>query len=130
MDKVVHFEIPFEDKERAQKFYKQLFRWKINEIPGMPEYDAIETVKKDENDNPLEPGAINGGMMEKSDTAPAPVIVINVKSIDSVLKMVESLGGTIVTQVQEIMDMGLYCRIQDSEGNIIGLWEDIKKDNA
>jgi len=28
MDKVVHFEIPVEELERAQKFYKSVFGWK------------------------------------------------------------------------------------------------------
>jgi uncharacterized protein len=29
MDKVVHFEIPFDDKARAMKFYTEAFGWKL-----------------------------------------------------------------------------------------------------
>lgn len=35
MDKVVHFEIPADDMDRAQKFYKTVFGW---HIVAMPEY--------------------------------------------------------------------------------------------
>ncbi len=30
MDKVVHFEIPFDDSEISIKFYQDIFGWKIN----------------------------------------------------------------------------------------------------
>jgi uncharacterized protein len=33
MDKVIHFEIPAEDTERADKFYSQVFGWNINKAP-------------------------------------------------------------------------------------------------
>ncbi|VVB85161.1 Uncharacterised protein [uncultured archaeon] len=29
MEKVVHFEIPADDLERAQKFYRNVFGWKM-----------------------------------------------------------------------------------------------------
>jgi uncharacterized protein len=29
MDKVVHFEIPFENKQRAMTFYTQCFGWQL-----------------------------------------------------------------------------------------------------
>ena len=35
MDKVVHFEIPYDDKGRASKFYSEIFGWKLLEIPEM-----------------------------------------------------------------------------------------------
>ncbi len=33
MDKVTHFEIPSDDKERAKQFYSSVFDWQINDIP-------------------------------------------------------------------------------------------------
>ena len=32
MDKVVHFEIPFDDKSRAMRFYGECFGWKLTDI--------------------------------------------------------------------------------------------------
>ena len=33
--RVVHFEVPFSDGERAKNFYKQIFGWQLNDIPEM-----------------------------------------------------------------------------------------------
>ena len=51
MDKVVHFEIPADDLERAKKFYKTIFGWKMDTVEGM-EYVLIETMPVDENHMP------------------------------------------------------------------------------
>ena len=34
MDKVVHFEIPAEDLDRAQSFYHRVLGWDTNSVPG------------------------------------------------------------------------------------------------
>ena len=34
MPRVVHFEIPAENPERAAKFYKEVFDWKIEKWQG------------------------------------------------------------------------------------------------
>jgi uncharacterized protein len=56
MAKVVHFEIPFDDKARATKFYANVFDWKLTEIPEMS-YVMAETAPVGENQMPKEPGA-------------------------------------------------------------------------
>ena len=35
MNKVTHFEIPFDDQARAQKFYSDVFGWQINKFGDM-----------------------------------------------------------------------------------------------
>ena len=60
MDKVVHFEIPFDDKKRAMKFYADAFDWKLTDMEEMS-YVMAETVAVNEKRRPTEPGAINGG---------------------------------------------------------------------
>jgi predicted enzyme related to lactoylglutathione lyase len=47
VDKVVHFEIPIENVERAKDFYKKVFIWKLNNYPKM-DYTIIHTVKVDD----------------------------------------------------------------------------------
>ena len=47
MDKVVHFEIPFDDKKRAMKFYAEAFDWKLTDMAEMS-YVMAETVAVDE----------------------------------------------------------------------------------
>ncbi len=51
MDKVVHFEIPADDLARANKFYSNLFGWKINQVSQF-NYAIINTVKTDEKEMP------------------------------------------------------------------------------
>ena len=40
--RVVHFEIPFDDGDRARKFYSEAFGWTINEIPDL-HYSIVQT---------------------------------------------------------------------------------------
>ena len=55
MDKVVHFEIPFDDKARAMKFYSECFGWKLMDMPEM-QYVMASSVEVDETQMPKEPG--------------------------------------------------------------------------
>jgi len=122
MDKVVHFDVPVSDVKRAQKFYQQAFGWKINEVPGM-NYWMINTVAVDEKQMPKEPGAINGGMYKWEDNSEKIVIVVNVPSVDKHIKKITQAGGKVAMPKRSVGDMGFYARIQDTEGNIIGIWE-------
>ena len=77
MDKVVHFEIPFDDKVRAMKFYAVTFGWQLADMPQM-DYVMASTVEIDENYRPKEPGAINGGLFKRPKEAPTPVVYVDV----------------------------------------------------
>ncbi len=125
MDKVVHFEIPADDLERAQKFYKSVFGWNLEKFPDM-EYIIVRTTEVDENRMPIEPGAINGGMMKREKPITSPVITIAVENIDEAMKKVKKMGGKVVREKMEVGDMGLAAYIMDTEGNIIGLWQYLK----
>ena len=120
--KVVHFEIPFDDKTRAMKFYSEMFDWKLTEMPEMS-YVMASSVPVDENQMPKEPGAINGGLFPRPKEAPYPALYVGVESIDATLTKVKAGGGKVVTPKTPIPGMGAYARIADTEGNIIGLFE-------
>lgn len=123
MDKVVHFEIPADDLARARDFYGSVFEWDIQVLEEM-DYTIVQTTPIDESSQqPTEPGAINGGMMQRSAKIPAPVITVGVDAIDDSLKKIEAGGGSIVTPRTEIPGMGAYAYFKDSEGNVLGLWE-------
>jgi uncharacterized protein len=126
MDKVVHFEIPADNLDRAKKFYQSLFGWQITDFPQM-NYTIVNTVAVDENNMPKESGAINGGMLKRNHPGEQPVIVINVSSVDEYLKKVEKAGGKTVMPKVKVGEMGLYARVTDTEGNMIGLWEHLRK---
>ena len=125
MDKVVHFEIPVDDQLRAKEFYASVFDWEMNDadMGGGVVYTTAMTVATDESMQPKEPGAINGGIMKRSSDTPAPVITIQVASIDEALKKIEAGGGRTVQPRTEIPNMGAFGYFKDSEGNTLGLWE-------
>jgi predicted enzyme related to lactoylglutathione lyase len=125
MDKVVHFEIPFDDRDRAKGFYGEVFGWELNTMAMEGgEYTLATTTPVDMSTmSPTEPGAINGGLMARSADTPAPVITIGVDGIDDALKKVEAAGGSVITPRTPIPDMGAFAYFRDSEGNVMGLWE-------
>jgi predicted enzyme related to lactoylglutathione lyase len=122
MDKVVHFEIPFENKARAMKFYTESFGWQLQDMPQM-NYVMASTVATGPDQRPSEPGAINGGLFQRPKEAPAPVIYVGVASVDEAIRKVTAAGGKVVTPKTPIPGMGAYARISDTEGNVVGLFE-------
>jgi uncharacterized protein len=123
MDKIVHFEIPADDVARAKEFYGSIFEWELQDFPEM-QYTIVMTVPVDDKQTPTQPGAINGGMMKRSNTTPSsPVLTIEVQSIDEALKKVEAGGGETVTPRTPIPGMGAFAYFKDTEGNTLGLFE-------
>ena len=122
MGKVVHFEIPADNLARAKKFYSTVFGWTLNEFPEM-EYTIVRTVESDENGMPKEPGAINGGMLQRQDPVKAPIITISVDNMDQAASTIEKNGGKIIRPKMPVGDMGFAAYFKDTEGNVIGLWQ-------
>jgi predicted enzyme related to lactoylglutathione lyase len=87
-------------------------------------YTTVVTTPVDQQTQlPTEPGAINGGLMNRTPDLSVPVITIGVDAIDDTLKKVEAGGGIVVQPRTEIPNMGAYAYFKDSEGNVLGLWE-------
>ena len=124
MDKVVHFEIPADDVLRAAEFYKKAFGWEINAVPEM-KYTIVRTVEVDDKQMPKQTGAINGGIMNRGKIK-NPVITINVANIEESAEKIESYGGKIIMNKFQVVDMGYAAYFQDTEGNILGLWQNLK----
>jgi uncharacterized protein len=120
--KVVHFEIPYDDGDRARRFYGEIFGWELSEMPGM-DYTLVVTGPSGDR-GPTEAGYINGGMMARSaGPATGPVVVMDVESIDDALGKVEGAGGSVVVPKQPVGEMGFTAYVKDPEGNVVGLWE-------
>lgn len=122
--RVVHFEIPADDLGRAQAFYREVFGWQVQPMEGM-DYTAVTTSPVDEQGMPTEPGAINGGMMQREDPVSTPVVTVDVDDVDAALATIESLGGATVLPKQAIGDMGFAAYFRDTEGNLMGLWQSV-----
>lgn len=120
--KVVHFEVPYDDADRAGRFYGDLFGWQLMPMPDMG-YTIVATGPTDQESGPTESGFINGGMFRRDEPGRGPNIVIDVDDIDATLAAVEKAGGTTQSAKQPVGDMGFAAYFTDSEGNIVGLWQ-------
>lgn len=116
---MTHLELPADDAGRARRFYEGLLGWDFSEMPEFPDYflfsfGAIESAG----------GAI--GIRDQS--APHQLrLYIEVDSIDALLPKVPSLGGKVVEPKAEIPGQGWYAVIDDTEGNQLGLYENLPK---
>ncbi|MDH4112989.1 MAG: VOC family protein [Actinomycetota bacterium] len=123
MDKVVHFEIPTDDLDRAKGFYGSIFGWQLQTMEQMDYTTAMTTPVDEQTQMPTEPGGINGGMMKRSADAVSPVLTIGVDSVEESLNKVEAEGGSVVRPRTEVPGMGAFGYFKDTEGNVLGLWE-------
>ena len=125
---IVHFEIPADNPERAAKFYRELFGWKINrwENPNGIEYWMVETVPTDAKGMPTRQG-VNGGLMPRMYPTQQPVNYIAVESVDEAVAKAERLGAKVMMGKTPVPGMGWFAQLNDPEGNVIAVWE---TDNA
>ena len=95
----------------------------MTKYEGGMEYWMVGTTETTEEGMPKNPGAINGGMGARGGPLKSPVVTIAVKDIDKTIATVEKLGGKAVGKKQSIGEMGFTAYFQDSEGNVMGLWQ-------
>ncbi len=131
MNPVVHFEMPYENKDRMSDFYTKAFGWQMQNMgPEMGDYVVATTTQMDDKTKfPKEPGRINGGFFAKTDSvvSQSPSIVIAVDDIDEAIKQVTDAGGKVLGGSQgggkpdDIPGVGLYASFIDTEGNRVGM---------
>jgi predicted enzyme related to lactoylglutathione lyase len=120
--RVVHFEVPYDDGDRARRFYKEAFDWQLQEMPSMDYTLVVSGPSGDQG--PTEPGFINGGILARRvSPSNGPVIVVDVESIDVALERITELGGSTLVGKQQVGQMGFNAYVTDTEGNVVGLWE-------
>jgi predicted enzyme related to lactoylglutathione lyase len=119
----VHFEIPTENKERANTFYQSAFGWNLVPMQGMDYTSAITTPSDEQTGMPSAPGAINGALFPRTDSLRTPIITIDVDDVDAALAQIESAGGSVAQAKEAVPGMGWYAYFKDTEGNIMGLWQ-------
>src|SRR5215204_2258343 len=120
--RVVHFEVPFDDADRARNFYREVFDWQIQPMPEM-QYNMVSTGPTTDQGMPAEAGFIGGGMMQRQAPITTPVITLQVDDIDATINAVEKHGGKAAGEKMPVGDMGFAAYFHDSEGNLMGLWQ-------
>jgi uncharacterized protein len=123
MNPVVHFEMPYENRDRLANFYTKAFGWQMQKLgKEMGDYVTASTTETDENNMVKKPGAINGGFFPKTADSPAnPSVVIAVDDIRKAAKEVEKAGGKALGEPMEIPGIGQYISFIDTEGNRVSL---------
>jgi predicted enzyme related to lactoylglutathione lyase len=121
--RVVHFELPYEDQERATAFYAGAFGWQAQSLPELSYVLVTTGPTASQGGGPQEAGFVNGGMLPRGELVSGPVVTVEVDDIDAALADVERLGGTTVEPRAPVGDMGFAAYFRDPEGNLMGLWQ-------
>ena len=127
---VVHFEMPYLDRERMADFYSQTFGWQMNSLgEEMGNYVLAHTAETDEQNMVKQPGAINGGFFPNKPDWPAqyPSVVIAVEDIDVAMKNILQAGGEVLGEPMEIPGVGKYVSFKDTEGNRVSILQPNKE---
>lgn len=120
---VVHFEVQADDVERARAFYTAVFDWSFedySEATGST-YWGITTGPESE------PG-INGGLLPRSQPAPAPgqgansfVCTVLVGDYDAVDRRILAAGGRVAQAKAALPGLAWQGYYLDTEGNAFGI---------
>lgn len=116
---VVHFEIIGTDAPKLQKFYADLFDWKVD-ADNEFQYGTVE---------PGGDGGINGGIGGDMGGGKRVTVYVAVNDLQAYLDKAEELGGTTLMPPSEIMEGVTIAMFADPEGNITGLALDDRQGN-
>ena len=111
--KVVHFEIPVDDGQRAGEFYRTAFGWSL-ERWGPLEYWTTPAGEGE---------GIGGALTRRTEESPALTFYIEVDDIDAALDAIRAAGGTALTGPMPIPTVGWSAVFLDTEGNRVGVFQ-------
>jgi predicted enzyme related to lactoylglutathione lyase len=125
MDPVVHFEFPYDDRERIAKFYRSVFGWELKMMgEEMGNYVLATTAKPGQRvGHEAAYGAIGGGFYPRRSDWPAqyPSVVIAVDDIRASMKKVNASGGEVIGEPMMIPGVGDYVSFFDTEKNRVSM---------
>jgi hypothetical protein len=109
---IVHFEIMGKDAIKLQKFYAELFSWKVGEaMPDMGFYGLVD------------PGSsgLPGGIGQEEDGSTRVTVYAQVPDLQATLDQAVAMGGKVVMPPMEIPGVVTLAQLADPDGNVIGL---------
>jgi len=118
--RVVWFEIPVSDLDRATAFYEQLFSETLKREQMGPEVTLAVF--------PYDGTGVSGCLMRAPNARPAAsgtMVYLNADAgLDTLLARIEAAGGKVALPPIALPEgMGRFAHILDSEGNLVGLHE-------
>jgi predicted enzyme related to lactoylglutathione lyase len=116
MPRVIHFELPADNPERAADFYRTVFGWQIQKWEGPQDYWLVSTGPQDQ------PG-INGGLLHRPHPGAVTCNTIDVTSVDEAVASITKHGGKNVVPKMAIPGVGHLAYCTDTEGNVFGVMQ-------
>jgi uncharacterized protein len=107
---LVHFELPAQDTERAQKFYEAVFGWKFRSLEGPVEYRMTEEIRPVAAIYPSQEG-------ERG-----PIVYFDTDDIEATIEKARESGGE-AEDKHPIPGIGWFARGKDPEGNPISFFQ-------
>ena len=116
LSSVTHFEIYASEPGKLADFYRALFGWQLEKVPGI-DYWRIQT-------EPSHTNSFNGGLTYR----PIPGLrswmhYVNVESLEAAIEQVQRLGGEVLRPKTAVPKTAWYAVVQDPEGNIFAIWQ-------
>lgn len=113
------FEIYTSDFGRAKRFYTEVFKCKLQDLPVSSERHAQMEYATFQID-----GSACGALVKMNEAQPGiggTLVYFASEEINAELNRVEAAGGKILRPKLDIGEFGFIALIQDTEGNMIGL---------
>jgi uncharacterized protein len=107
------FEVLGADAARTQRFYTELFGWKLNDS-GAPAYGLVDPESG--------PGRVGGGLGGGGENVWA-TLYARLPDVEATLAEAEKLGGTRVYGPMEVDDHMKTGAFRDPAGNVFGVYE-------
>ena len=129
MNPVVHFEMPYDNRQRMAAFYQSAFGWQTQMLGAeMGNYVVAHTTETVDG-MVSTPGTINGGFYERKADWPAqhPSVVIAVDDIRAAMRQVAAAGGEVLGEPMEIPGIGHYVSFMDTEGNRVSMLQPLTR---
>ena len=124
MNPVVHFEMPYDDRQRMAAFYETAFGWKTQALgPEMGHYVLAGAAEMGADGQPVNKCQINGGFYPRKPEWPdqCPSVVIAVTDIAAAMQQVRDAGGEVLGEPMDIPGVGRYVSFRDTEGNRVSM---------
>ena len=113
-NKIIHFEIMGSDPAQSQKFYAELFGWKLADpVAELGNYAMVDGSS----------AGLSGGIgSEGPGGRLRTTFYVDVPDLQAALERASQLGGKVVSPPMEIPGTGIsLAQFSDPDGNLVGL---------
>ena len=129
MNPVVHFEMPYDNRQRMAAFYQSAFGWQTQMLGEEMGHYVVAHTTETVDGMVSTPGTINGGFYPRKPEWPAqhPSVVIAVDDIGAAMQQVAAAGGEVLGEPMEIPGIGQYVSFMDTEGNRVSMLQPLTR---